>query len=117
MLFVPGRRFSRVSASELNFLKMQTVVIEERVLLESDMTWFEAEQIDMYLEKLESLLDDWRLEPIQMRLENTELLRILGKVESVSKGDIKSPLMRRYLSDLHHRIAQCSDQIQERLRR
>ena len=32
------------------------------------MTWFEAEQIDLYLDKLERLLDEWRLEPLQMRL-------------------------------------------------
>jgi hypothetical protein len=81
------------------------------------MTWFEAEQIDMYLDKLERLLDDWQLEPIQMRNENAELTRVLQKVESIPNKDVSNPLMKHYLSDLHHRISQCREQIQERLKR
>jgi hypothetical protein len=81
------------------------------------MTWFEAEQIEMYLDRLERLLDEWRLEPFQMRIESAELSRAIRKVEAVSNDDTQNPLMRRYMSDLHHRIFNCKNQIQERLKR
>lgn len=81
------------------------------------MTWYEAEQIDLYLEKLERLLDEWRLEPFQMRMANVELSLAMRRVESVSNKDTSNPLMRRYVSYLRQRIDQCSLQIQERLKR
>lgn len=81
------------------------------------MTWFEAEQIELHLKRLERLLDEWRLEPVQMRVENAELARILSKVESVSNNDTSSPVMRQYMVDLSYRITRCTGQIQERLRR
>ena len=80
------------------------------------MTWFEAEQIDKYLEKLERMLDEWRLEPVQMRMENAELSRARRKIETV-KTNTPNPQMRHYLADLHKRIEDCSGQIQERLKR
>jgi hypothetical protein len=81
------------------------------------MTWFEAEQLDLYLEKLETLLDEWRLEPIQMRIERAELNRAIHKVESVSNDDTPNPVMRKYLFDLHQRLFSCRRQIDERLKR
>ena len=81
------------------------------------MTWFEAEQIDMYLDKLESSLDEWQLEPSQMRIENAELKRVLQQVEAVSGKDTSNPHMRHYMSDLRQRISRCCGQIQERLKR
>ena len=81
------------------------------------MTWFEAEQIDLYLRQLERLLDEWRLEPVQMRVENAELGRLCRKVESVSNDDTSNPVMRRYMVELRRRIAHCNAQIQERLKR
>lgn len=81
------------------------------------MTWFEAEQVDLYLEEIERLLDEWRLDRVQMRVEVAELTRMLRKVEADCKGDTKNPLMGRYLSDLRRRITYCNDQIQERLKR
>ena len=81
------------------------------------MTWFEAEQIEMYLDRLERLLDEWRLEPFQMRIENAELSRAIRKVETVSNDDTQNPLMRRYMYDLCCRILNCKNQIRERLKR
>ena len=81
------------------------------------MTWFEAEQIDSYLKRLERLLDEWRLAPFQMRLENAEVQRVLRKLGSIPDKDVSSPFMRRYVSDLRQRLFDCRNQIQERLKR
>ena len=81
------------------------------------MTWFEAEQIDCYLRRLEQFLDEWRLEPIQMRIESAELTRTLNKVERVSNDDTSNPVFRQYLSELKYRIHLCRGQIEERLKR
>jgi len=81
------------------------------------MTWFEAEQLDLYLETLESLLDEWRMEPFQMRIEKAELKRLIHKVETASDKDTSNLVMRKYLSDLQQRIFACTHQIEERLKR
>ena len=81
------------------------------------MTWFEAEQIEVYLDRIENLLEEWRLEPVQMRIENAELSRAIRQVETVSNDDTINPLMRRYMSELRRRIYYCKNQIQERLKR
>lgn len=81
------------------------------------MTWFEAEQLDLYLETLESMLDEWRLEPFQMRIEKAELKRLIHKVQTAYNKDTSNLVMRKYLSNLQQRLYTCTHQIEERLKR
>ncbi len=81
------------------------------------MTWFEAEEIDIYLKKLERMLDEWRMAPMEMRIEAAELSRVREKVEVVSNDDTQNPVLREYLSEMKHRIETCKRQIRERLKR
>ena len=81
------------------------------------MTWFEAEQIDLYVQKMEHLLDEWRLSPAEMRIEDSQLSRVMQKVEVVSNDDTNNPLLRGYLAEMRLRIDHCRGQIQERLKR
>ncbi len=80
------------------------------------MTWFEAEQIDLYVRRLEECLDEWQLEPIQMRIESAELKRTLSKIERASKESGCDPLLRHYISTLTKRIHHCILQLDERLK-
>lgn len=80
------------------------------------MTWFEVEQIDRYLEWLETQLEEWRLERFQMQIEDAELKRTIHKAEAVSDDDTSNPVLRDYLLELRRRGCQCHRQIEERLR-
>lgn len=80
------------------------------------MTWFEVEQMDKYLDWLETQLEEWRLERIQMQIENAELMRTIRKAEVASNNDISNPILRDHLIELRRRSCQCRRQIEERLK-
>jgi uncharacterized protein Smg (DUF494 family) len=81
-----------------------------------EMTWFEVEQIDHYLDWLESQLDQWRLGRHQMKIQNAELLRMIHKAETVYLKERVNPVMRDYLLELQYRSQQCRRMIEERLK-
>lgn len=82
------------------------------------MTWFEIEQIARYIQELESCLDDWKLNNMEMRAKLSDLERISAKLETMDsrcrqeRGD---PVLRRAVSDLHEHIRTCNRSLRERL--
>ena len=80
------------------------------------MTWFEMEQIERYLDWLETQLDQWQLGRFQMRMQKAELASALHKAEIAANNDTSNSVLREYLLELQQRSHQCSRQIDERLR-
>lgn len=80
------------------------------------MTWWEAEQIANYLEKLEEALEDWSLTIPQMRDEMSELSRHIKKIQAELPRTWQAS-ERLFLTQLSERAAALQEHIRERLKR
>lgn len=82
------------------------------------MTWYEIEQIASYICDLESSLEDWTLNNIQMRSKLAELNKIADKLKTIStRRRIQSvdPILNRAIDDLNEHIQTCNRNLRERL--
>ena len=69
------------------------------------MTWWEVEQMALYLNTLEEKLDEWRLSNPKMRIEQQKVSQLADKIEKVlpDTGDAKKKdflFLRELLTDL-----------------
>ena len=80
------------------------------------MTWYEAEQIDEYLHRIETDLEQWSMDAVQMRYEQTQLERVIRKLDQKAQNE-SNPKRIRYIHELVNRISNCEEAIQERLKR
>jgi hypothetical protein len=80
------------------------------------MTWYEAEQVDAYLKELESALEHWTMDAVQMRYEQAELDRVTHKLGTKASKET-NPQRIHYIRELVERISSCEECIEERLRR
>ncbi len=79
------------------------------------MTWFEMQQIAQYIEDLEAALDEWIMDPAEMRVEFAKLNRLNQKLRhelDVRPDSTKETLYRR----LSRRLLQSQNTLFERLR-
>lgn len=80
------------------------------------MTWFEIEQIARFISELESNLENWTLNNIQMRAKLAELDRISAKLDDMqSRRKHDDPDLGRVFSDLQEHIRYCHQNLRERL--
>lgn len=79
------------------------------------MTWFETEQIYGYIIQLETALDEWTLNRVQLQAEQAELSRLQAKLNREISRDTQ-PLQENLLSELFNRVQQCRVSIAERLK-
>lgn len=81
------------------------------------MTWFEVEQIARFISDLESALDDWKLNNIQMREKLAELERVNTRLQNVARarGLSAAPVLLQAIRDLDEQIRLCDRSIRERL--
>lgn len=81
------------------------------------MTWFEVEQIARFISDLESALDDWKLNNLQMREKLAELERVNARLRNVtrSSGDSPDPVLGQAVQDLSEQIRICDRSLRERL--
>ncbi len=82
------------------------------------MTFFEVEQIDVFLDSLERHLDQWLFSRRDMQMLLAELKRIEKKLQTAGGSDRCSsslPAFCELLDDLRHRTAECRNCIRERL--
>lgn len=80
------------------------------------MTWFEAEQIDTYLKRIENSLENWSLDSARMRMEQSELDRLYYKLQKDVAGQ-SHPSKSHFIRELIERIETCEEHIHERLKR
>ena len=80
------------------------------------MTWYEAEEVDAYLRQLESALEHWTMDAVQMRYKRAELSRVTRKLDKKISQE-KNPKRVQYIRELIDRISNCDECIEERLRR
>jgi Fe-S-cluster formation regulator IscX/YfhJ len=81
------------------------------------MTWFEVEQIARFVSDLESALDDWKLNNVQMREKLAELERVNARLQNVARarGLSAAPVLLQAIRDLDEQIRLCDRSIRERL--
>ena len=81
------------------------------------MTWFEVEQIARFVSDLESDLDDWKLNNVQMREKLAELARVNALLQNFARalGLSAAPVLLQAIRDLDEQIRLCDRSIRERL--
>ena len=80
------------------------------------MTWWEVEQMTLYVNSLEEKLDQWRLSNPKMRVEQQTITRLADKIEKALPA---TPEMDKkdFLSHLASRIEDLQQHLTERLKR
>lgn len=80
------------------------------------MTWWEAEQLAVYITELEEALNDWTLTNSEMRTEQKQAQRVYRKLEEAI-AFLEEPEKRIFLIQLCSRIEDLQDKLTERLKR
>lgn len=80
------------------------------------MTWWEVEQLAVYITELEEALNDWTLTNSEMRTEFRKAERVFNKIDSAIMS-IDDPEKRIFLVQIHNRIEDLQDKLTERLKR
>lgn len=80
------------------------------------MTWWEVEQMTLYLNKVEKKLDEWTYSNPKMRIEQKQITRLSEKIEKAlsSTGHVDK---RDALVYLASRIQELQEYLTERLKR
>ena len=80
------------------------------------MTWWEVEQMAVYIADLEQAMDEWALSGIQMRQELRTMDALSGKIrKTLQQG--RADRRKTYLVQLADRIEELRLQLTERLKR
>ena len=80
------------------------------------MTWWEAEEIAIYISDVEAALDEWTMSNPQMRLEQHTVDRVAKKINrTLSETDASDKKL--FLTHLANRIEALRQHLTERLKR
>lgn len=80
------------------------------------MTWWETEEMAVYISKTEAALDDWTMSNSQMRLEQNAVNRTAKKINKIL-SQTTEPEKKVFLVHLAGRIEGLRQHLTERLKR
>ena len=80
------------------------------------MTWWEAEQLAIYITELEEALNDWTLTNSEMRLEQKQAERVYNRIDT-AVITLEEAEKKIFLVQLCNRIEELQDKLTERLKR
>lgn len=80
------------------------------------MTWWEVEQIALYLKEIESGLDTWKFSNPKMRRENDRMTQCAEKIDK-ELPTINDVEKKDFLIHLADRIGELQEYLTERLKR
>jgi hypothetical protein len=80
------------------------------------MTWWEAEEMAIYVSKTEGALDEWTMSNSQMRLEQHTVDRITKKLNK-TLSQTTEPDKKVFLVHLASRVEELRQHLTERLKR
>jgi len=80
------------------------------------MTWWEVEEMAVYVSETEVALDEWTLSNSQMRLEQRTVDRVMEKLNR-SLSQASEPEKKAFLEHLASRVEELRQHLTERLRR
>lgn len=80
------------------------------------MTWWEVEQLAVYITDVEEALNDWTLTNAEMRTEQSQVQRVAEKIESAVET-VEESDKKIFLIQLSSRIDDMQGKLTERLKR
>jgi len=80
------------------------------------MTWWEAEEIAVYVSETEAALDEWTMSCPQMRIEQHAVDRIEKKLDKML-SKITDPEKKVFIENLANRVEGLRQHLTERLKR
>jgi len=92
----------------------QFVQIDQRDVFE--MTWWEVEDMAVYISDIAEAMDDWSMSNAQMRAEEHTIDRVAKKInQTLSKTS--EPAKKQFLIHLANRVEELREHLTERLKR
>ena len=80
------------------------------------MTWWEAEEMAVYVSDVEAALDEWTMSNAQMRLEQDAVNRVAKKINKIL-SQTTEPEKKAFLAHLASRTEGLRQHLTERLKR
>ena len=80
------------------------------------MTWWETEEMAVYVSETETALDEWTMSNVQMRLEQTAVDRVAKKIDQ-TLSQATEPDKKAFLAQLASRVENLRQHLIERLKR
>ena len=80
------------------------------------MTWWEAEEMAVYISETEAALEDWAFSGPQMRIEQHNVDRVVSKLNK-TLSETTEPEKRVFIEHLANRVEVLRQHLTERLKR
>lgn len=82
----------------------------------SSMTWWEVEEMNSYIDRVEEGLNEWKFSNPKMRLEQQKITKLAEKIENALPA-ARQVDKKDFLEHLAARVAELQEYLTERLKR